>query len=97
MSDGERAHHNMRTAQTVPAVQPPTLLCRWLSQVLHVPAAALNVQQIAGDASPRRYFRVSLCAESLTTPRYVVGADDPAITEQASPTAPSEPLSLIHI
>ena len=81
----------MRTAQTVPAVQPPTLLCRWLSQVLHVPAAALNVQQIAGDASPRRYFRVSLCAESLTTPRYVVGADDPAITEQDSPSAPSEP------
>ena len=78
----------MQTAQTV---QPPEQLCRWLSVVLHVPEAALNVQQIAGDASPRRYFRVSLCAESLTTPRYVVGADDPAITEQDSPTAPSEP------
>jgi aminoglycoside/choline kinase family phosphotransferase len=81
----------MQTAQSVPTVQPPALLCGWLSGLLHVPEAALNVQQIAGDASPRRYFRVSLCAESLTTPRYVVGADDPAITEQDSPTAPSEP------
>ncbi|MDC3016017.1 phosphotransferase [Luminiphilus sp.] len=78
----------MQTAQTV---LPPEQLCRWLSGVLHVPEAALSVQQIAGDASPRRYFRVSLCAESLTTPRYIVGADDPAITEQDSPTAPSEP------
>ena len=85
----------MRTAQTVPAVQPPALLCRWLSQVLHVPEAALNVQQIAGDASPRRYFRVSLWAESLTTPRYVAGADHPAITEQASASAPSEPPPVI--
>ena len=56
-----------------------------------MPEAALNVQQIAGDASPRRYFRVLLCAGSLATPRYVAGADDPAITEQLTASAPSEP------
>ncbi|MEL0204637.1 MAG: hypothetical protein VW869_09605, partial [Halieaceae bacterium] len=78
----------MQTAQTM---QPPAQLCRWLSEVLHVPEAALNVQQIAGDASPRRYFRVSLCADSLTAPRDVAGGDDPAITEQPSASAPSEP------
>ena len=85
----------MQTAQSALTVQPPALLCRWLSKVLRVPKAALNVQQIAGDASPRRYFRVSLCAGSLTTPRDVAGADDPAITEQDAPTAPTEPLPVI--
>ena len=70
--------------------QPLAFLYRWLSGVLHVPEAALNVQQIAGDASPRRYFRVSLCAGSPATPRQISGVDDPAFTEQASPTAPSE-------
>ena len=85
----------MQTAQSALTVQPPALLCRWLSKVLRVPKASLNVQQIAGDASPRRYFRVSLCAGSLTTPRYVAGAEDPAITEQDALTAPSEPLPVI--
>lgn len=87
MSDGERSQHN---AQKVQTTQPLAQLYRWLSGVLHVPEASLHVEQIAGDASPRRYFRVSLCAESLATPRYVAGADDLANTEQASPTAPSE-------
>jgi aminoglycoside/choline kinase family phosphotransferase len=34
---------------------------------------------------------VSLCAGSLATPKQISGADDPVITEQASPIAPSEP------
>ena len=95
MSDGERSHHNMQTAQSALTVQPPALLCRWLCKVLHVPKAALNVQQIAGDASPRRYFRVSLCAGSLAKPRYAAGADDLAITEQSSASASSEPPPVI--
>ena len=85
----------MQTAQSALTVQPPALLCRWLSEVLRVPKAALNVQQIAGDASPRRYFRVSLCVGSPTAPGARAGADDPAITEQASVSAPSEPLPVI--
>ena len=32
----------------------------WLAEVLAVPPAALALTQIAGDASPRRYFRLSL-------------------------------------
>ena len=71
--------------------QPPAQLCRWLSRVLQVPEAALNVRQIAGDASPRRYFRVSLSAGSPATSSHVPGAGDSAITEQASPNEPSEP------
>ena len=71
--------------------QPPAPLCRWLSRVLQVPEAALNVRQIAGDASPRRYFRVSLSAGSPATPSHVPGAGDSAIREQASPNEPSEP------
>ena len=85
----------MQTAQSVLTEQPPALLRRWLSKVLHVPKAALNVQQIAGDASPRRYFRVSLCVGSLSAPGECADADDPAITEQASVSAPSEPLPVI--
>ena len=85
----------MQTAQSALTVQPPALLCRWLCKVLHVPKAALNVQQIAGDASPRRYFRVSLCVGSPTALGARAGADDPAITEQASVSAPSEPLPVI--
>ena len=82
----------MQTAQTV---QPPALLCRWLSEVFHVTEAALSVQQVAGDASPRRYFRVSLCTGSHAVPGEFAGADDPAIKEQASASAPSEPPPVI--
>ena len=60
-----------------------------------MPEAALNVQQIAGDASPRRYFRVSLSAESLAVQGEFAGGDDAAITEQASASAPSEPPPVI--
>ena len=70
-------------------------LCRWLSRVLQVPEAALNVRQIAGDASPRRYFRVSLSAGSPATLSHVPGAGDSAITEQASSNGPSEPTLVI--
>ena len=82
----------MQTAQTV---QPPALLCRWLSQVFHVTEAALSVQQVAGDASPRRYFRVSLCTGSHAVSEEFASADDPAIKEQASASAPSEPPPVI--
>ena len=71
--------------------QPQAQLCWWLSRVLQVPEAALNVRQIAGDASPRRYFRVSLSAGSPATSSHVPGAGDSAITEQASPNELSEP------
>jgi len=71
--------------------QPPAQLCRWLCRVLQVPQAALNVRQIASDASPRRYFRVSLSAESTATSSHVPDARDSAIGEQASPNEPSEP------
>ena len=52
--------------------------------------AALNVHQIAGDASPRRYFRVSLSTRSPAASHHVPGADDLAITEQASRSGSSE-------
>ena len=78
----------MQTAQTAP---PPTQLCRWISKLLHVPEAALNVQQIAGDASPRQYFRVSLCAGSPAKSRHGSCADDLPKSDQASPTALADP------
>ena len=78
----------MQTAQTA---QPSAALCRWLSGALRVPEATLNVHQIAGDASPRRYFRVSLCAGSPATSRQDPAAPDLAIPEQAPPDEPSKP------
>lgn len=78
----------MQTAQTA---QPSAALCRWLSGALRVPEATLNVHQIAGDASPRRYFRVSLCGGSPATSRQAPAAPDLAIPEQAPPDEPSKP------
>ena len=37
-----------------------TLFREWLAAELDAPLAALSIKQIAGDASPRRYFRVSI-------------------------------------
>ncbi len=56
-----------------------------------MPEAALNVQQIAGDASPRRYFRVSLCAGSPATLGLVPAATDLARAEQVRPDEQSKP------
>ena len=36
------------------------LFREWLAAELDAPLAALSIKQIAGDASPRRYFRVSI-------------------------------------
>jgi len=52
----------------------------WLAEVLGVPVAALAIKQIAGDASPRRYFRLTFKHEGF-------GEDDPTPASDNAPVA----------
>ncbi|MEK9534809.1 MAG: hypothetical protein VW104_08030, partial [Halieaceae bacterium] len=48
-----------RASVTSKADVVPPELGSWVAQQLNVPETALVIRQIAGDASPRRYFRVA--------------------------------------
>ena len=48
-----------RESVTSKADVVPPELGGWVAQQLNVSEASLAIKQIAGDASPRRYFRVA--------------------------------------
>ena len=52
--------HSTHVTTTPSGASDDYIFRAWLAAVLGVPVAALTIKQIAGDASPRRYFRLTL-------------------------------------
>ena len=85
-----------RASVTSKADVVPPELGSWVAQQLNVPETALVIRQIAGDASPRRYFRVArkqeggLTSASSETPFELVFADATHTDDSGSPRILSE-------
>ena len=63
----------------------PALL-NWLGEILQIPPAQLAITLIAGDASPRRYYRLSLSPEQVS--------GEPIVSLE-SKSSQSRPVSLV--
>ena len=72
--------HSTHVTTTPSGASDDYIFRAWLAAVLGVPVAALTIKQIAGDASPRRYFRLTLEHEGP-------GEDDPTSASDNAPVA----------
>ena len=85
-----------RESVTSKADVVPPELGGWVAQQLNVPETLLAIKQIAGDASPRRYFRVArkqeggLTSASSETPFELVFVDSTHMDDSGSPRILSE-------